>query len=148
MSRLPAPWKCDYCGALKGATNHWWMRNTFAVGFLLVVWDDKCADLESKDNKEDGDRNLRPIYEHICSESCANKALSQWMSRQNDAGRPAVAVEAPPVVCSAVIDPELHFFVGSPTDSYCQSCGRSPEDTSVHNQSRRLVLAQRSQDNQ
>jgi hypothetical protein len=24
--KLTAPYKCDYCGTLKGETNHWWLR--------------------------------------------------------------------------------------------------------------------------
>ena len=77
--KLDRPYKCDYCTKLKGDTNHWWMR--FAKGvidhaagvtsgsdaFLLVPWNDASADVEG--------------VEHICSESCASKALSKWMAR-------------------------------------------------------------------
>jgi hypothetical protein len=58
--------RCDYCFNLKGETNHWWLRPTDAEQFKLLRWDDALAD-------SDG-------YEHICSESCAAKALSKWMT--------------------------------------------------------------------
>ena len=61
------PYKCDYCLNPKGDTNHWWLRPQEAEQFVLLTWDDRLAD-------QDG-------YEHICSESCAAKALSKWMAR-------------------------------------------------------------------
>jgi hypothetical protein len=67
-------YRCDYCSNLKGESNHWWLR---APGkkpgrktFMLQCWDGMQADVTG--------------YEHICSESCAAKALSKWMT-QGDA---------------------------------------------------------------
>lgn len=67
-------YRCDYCHATKGATNHWWMRAIGRIDFMLSPWKDSEADLF------DSPGNAR--YEHICSESCATKALSKWMSNQ------------------------------------------------------------------
>ena len=65
--KVRCPYKCDYCLNPKGETNHWWLRPRDAEQFTLQTWDDTLAD-------QDG-------YEHICSESCAAKALSRWMTR-------------------------------------------------------------------
>jgi len=62
-----SPYTCDYCGADKGATNHWRLRDKTTDHFILMDWDDDLAD-------QDG-------VEHICSESCASKALSRWMGQ-------------------------------------------------------------------
>ena len=76
--KLPCPYKCDYCVNLKGETNHWWLRPQELEQFILLPWDHMLAD-------SDG-------YEHICSESCALKALSKWMtSVGNHIDRSAVA---------------------------------------------------------
>jgi hypothetical protein len=58
--------RCDYCSNLKGETNHWWMRPLDRERFTLQRWDPALADANG--------------YEHICSESCAAKALSKWMT--------------------------------------------------------------------
>jgi hypothetical protein len=66
--KLANPYKCDYCDKRKGEANHWWLLFTenFPNGpFDLMLWDDGAAD---------GDN-----VQHICSEACATKALSQWM---------------------------------------------------------------------
>jgi hypothetical protein len=69
--KLTAPYQCDYCAALKGEANHWWLcwigldSNDHEV-FSLQTWDEKKASA---------------LYEHICSEACAVKALSKWMAR-------------------------------------------------------------------
>ncbi len=65
--KLAAPYRCDYCQVSKGLTNHWWLRQSSSPWFVLLPWDTKLADQEG--------------YEHICSESCASKALSKWMAR-------------------------------------------------------------------
>jgi hypothetical protein len=62
------PYKCDYCLNQKGETNHWWLRPHDAELFTLLAWDEERAGEEG--------------YEHICSESCAAKALSKWMTRK------------------------------------------------------------------
>jgi len=65
--KVQSPYRCDYCLNLKGQTNHWWLRPLDAEQFRLVRWDRDLADLEG--------------YEHICSESCASKALSKWLAQ-------------------------------------------------------------------
>ena len=64
--KVQCPYRCDYCLNLKGETNHWWLRPQDAEQFRLVRWDQRLADLEG--------------HEHICSESCASKALSKWLA--------------------------------------------------------------------
>jgi hypothetical protein len=64
--KVQCPYRCDYCLNLKGETNHWWLRPHEAEQFRLVRWDGELADVEG--------------YEHICSESCASKALSKWLA--------------------------------------------------------------------
>jgi hypothetical protein len=64
--KVNSPYRCDYCLNLKGETNHWWLRQPNSEHFVLLRWDASLA-------AEEG-------YEHICSESCAAKALSKWMT--------------------------------------------------------------------
>ena len=59
-------YRCDYCSKLKGESNRWWLAQPDGEHFTLALWDATLAD---------GDG-----YEHICSESCATKALSKWMT--------------------------------------------------------------------
>ena len=66
--KVPCPYKCDYCLNQKGETNHWWLRPQDSEMFTLLAWDEARASDEG--------------YEHICSESCAAKALSKWMARR------------------------------------------------------------------
>lgn len=82
--RIPSPYGCDYCPNVKGQTNHWWLRDKrgdvdrqsygTVIGFFLTPWDSEQADEENP---------LGLIYEHICSQECAAKALSKWMSAQS-----------------------------------------------------------------
>lgn len=81
--KLPTPYQCDYCGTIKKESNNWWLLNvntgvTVTQGvngpsvaaldqFLLLTWHIALVDNDD--------------YEHICSESCAIKALSKWMHR-------------------------------------------------------------------
>ena len=65
--KVHCPYRCDYCLNLKGETNHWWLRPREIEQFNLLRWDSKLADMDG--------------YEHICSESCAAKALSKWMTQ-------------------------------------------------------------------
>jgi len=67
--KVQCPYRCDYCLNLKGETNHWWLRPPDAEQFRLTPWDQALADVEG--------------YEHICSESCASKALSKWLSKSS-----------------------------------------------------------------
>jgi hypothetical protein len=79
--KIPTPYKCDYCLTKKGETNHWWLRDVaHSSTFLLRVWDDGLADADG--------------VEHICSESCASKALSQYMARIQAAPSVALIGEA------------------------------------------------------
>lgn len=72
--KLTAPYKCDYCDRQKGENNHWWLGlSPDSIGyplreraFVLIAWNDAAAE--------------EPNVEHICSESCASKALSKWMA--------------------------------------------------------------------
>jgi hypothetical protein len=61
------PYKCDYCLSQKSPANSWWLRPRESDRFTLLLWDDVLADCAG--------------FEHICSASCASKALSQWMAR-------------------------------------------------------------------
>ena len=80
--RVNSPYRCDYCLNLKGETNHWWLRLPDRDQFTLQRWDATLADV--------------PGCEHICSESCAAKALSKWMMQMN-AHVPAPVAEQPDV---------------------------------------------------
>jgi hypothetical protein len=74
--RLPAPYKCDVCGKQKGESNHWWLRQRNLADlhvFVLLPWDAAAPDIV--------DVAGVAVYEHICSESCAIKSLSQYMAR-------------------------------------------------------------------
>jgi len=59
-------YRCDYCLNLKGESNHWWLRAPDREAFTLRRWDEAQADVLG--------------CEHICSESCAAKGLSIWMT--------------------------------------------------------------------
>ena len=74
--KVQSPYRCDYCLNLKGETNHWWLRPEDVDQFKLLRWEQTLADQE--------------CYEHICSESCASKALSKWLAQANgNSARPA-----------------------------------------------------------
>ena len=68
--KLATPYKCDYCGKLKGESNHWWLKlpqpDHPVPRFELFPWNEALNDAEG--------------VEHICSQECASKALSKWMS--------------------------------------------------------------------
>jgi len=63
------PYQCDYCLSRKGESGQWWLRRPEAEQFTLLPWDESRA----------GQSGI----EHICSASCASKALWQWMARTN-----------------------------------------------------------------
>lgn len=65
--KVHSPYRCDYCSNLKGESNHWWLRPPDRHSLTVLRWDAILADSEG--------------YEHICSESCAAKALSKWMTQ-------------------------------------------------------------------
>jgi hypothetical protein len=80
--KVQCPYRCDYCLNLKGETNHWWLRPQDAEQFRLIRWDHAIADVEG--------------YEHICSESCAAKALSKWLAdASGNLVRPTSKLERP-----------------------------------------------------
>jgi hypothetical protein len=68
--RLPTPYKCDYCGKLKGEANHWWLRDLGRQFFALFKWEDQGAAADR--------------MEHICGQACAGKALDRWMNPDLD----------------------------------------------------------------
>jgi hypothetical protein len=86
--KLAAPYGCDWCPQRKGQTNHWWLlrRSSGAMfaEFVLIPWDDLLAD----EKLDDGS----PMFQHICSESCAAKALSRHMAKVG-AQKPAEPAE-------------------------------------------------------
>lgn len=71
--KLPSPYICDECGTQKKESNHWWMlargrsyhTKEFRTAYVLLPWEDP-----------DG----ADVTAHLCSESCATKALSKWMA--------------------------------------------------------------------
>lgn len=72
--KLNTPYRCDYCQRIKEQTNHWWMRSAALAKFVLETWDDATAGHEQAGGLQ---------FEHICSESCAMKALAKWMGEQS-----------------------------------------------------------------
>jgi len=63
--RLDNPYLCDYCNNRKRDVNAWWLRVPSAT-FVLAPWHDQDAQLDG--------------VEHVCSQSCAVKALAKWMA--------------------------------------------------------------------
>ena len=67
--KLPSPYICDECGTQKKESNHWWLLTIFECEtgdkFEIGPW--------NEDDVQDG-------VKHLCSESCATKALSKWMA--------------------------------------------------------------------
>ncbi|HLG98077.1 MAG TPA: hypothetical protein VKX49_17305 [Bryobacteraceae bacterium] len=78
--RVHSPYRCDYCMNMKGETNHWWLRPSDREQFTLLRWDPVLADTAG--------------YEHICSESCAAKALSKWMTQSASHVTAPITIEA------------------------------------------------------
>ena len=74
--KIAEPYLCDSCGIVKGGANHWWLRDVphATSVFILRPWDDELAAKET--------------YQHLCSEACASKALSQWMANVQRAATP------------------------------------------------------------
>lgn len=69
--RLPSPYKCDGCGAIRGETNHWWVGFIcrFPHGARLTVWANE--DLEDADG-------------HFCGVECGMKWVSQVLAKINN----------------------------------------------------------------
>lgn len=74
-------YECDECGAVKGATNHWWVVAMERPGALL---------LPLEDFEEMQRRNHRAFaggVRMVCGQACAVKRLSIFMGETVD-GRP------------------------------------------------------------
>ncbi len=70
-------YRCDGCGALKGAANEWWMVGTGTAGIEIWRWSDDRA-------QGAGERWL-----HMCGRECVQKLIERWMGEQgerNDSG--------------------------------------------------------------
>lgn len=80
--KVTSPYKCDYCPALKKETNHWWMLDVIPRNFTLGTWDEELADQRTVSGT--------PRFEHVCSESCAVKALNKWMTERKTLHGPIV----------------------------------------------------------
>jgi hypothetical protein len=91
-------YSCDGCGKQKQESNHWWRLRPYAQQrtpslliadvFILIPWDTTVVNA--------GDDT---VEKHICSEPCASKALSKWMSAQRaetPVQRGTENVESPP----------------------------------------------------
>jgi hypothetical protein len=68
--KQPAPYICDMCRQKKGETNHWWLYVPSEESFILDKWQDDMADA--------------PGTEHLCSQGCVVKRLSQRMQELLD----------------------------------------------------------------
>ena len=72
--KLPSPYICDECPNQKKESNHWWVLLGFLkdapeiAAFVLLPW----ASVTDPDGVM--------VSAHLCSESCAIKALSKWMA--------------------------------------------------------------------
>jgi hypothetical protein len=87
MARLPTPYVCDYCGAQKRETNHWWLLRRYTSDgqevFELASWNEHAAAAAEG-------------VEHICGQECAQKALAKYMASVDsaNAGKPQPADES------------------------------------------------------
>jgi hypothetical protein len=97
---LKQPYRCDYCPHAKGETNHWWMRDlSSAYRFVMVRWNEQFAGAICSDDT--------PLYEHICSEACASKALSKWMAEASGNSAKTQSPDARPSAPEKVTEPSL-----------------------------------------
>lgn len=72
--RVKTPFKCDFCGKQKGDANHWWLYVVHGDGRVgcearsiqFLRWNETIAESQPEG--------------HICSQGCAVKALSKFMS--------------------------------------------------------------------
>ena len=90
--KLPSPYICDECGTQKKESNHWWVLLSYLYeapeipAFVLLPWesvtDDRLVTRKRHRRRPCTGRNPggKRIQEHLCSESCATKALSKWMA--------------------------------------------------------------------
>ena len=108
--KLITPYKCDYCPNIKGESNHWWLQESSFENFVLVRWNDELA--------------AKPQYvEHICSQACAAKALSKWLSM---AARPVVeASEDTKDEWFTVCVNGHEYSLESEVPKTCLTCGES-----------------------
>jgi hypothetical protein len=72
-------YKCDGCGAEKGATNHWWVVNADECGFVVIPLDL----YEAADRIAPGKLGGEIFF--ACGEACVIKKVSQLMGEMQRA---------------------------------------------------------------
>lgn len=77
MAKLSNPYQCDIgsCQQVKGESNHWFLipknvvrtifRGVKSDGLTILEWDKSLAETDE--------------YKYVCSDSCAQKALQEWL---------------------------------------------------------------------
>lgn len=63
-------YKCDECPAIRKEANHWFKMTIIANAIIIQRWD--MPELEGIPRNPTHDKRL-----HLCSESCAAKAMSK-----------------------------------------------------------------------
>lgn len=83
----PTPY-CDQCGRAKQEGNHWFRAVVIPRKlFLLVPWEIVFTDQSLDDLAEScPDLNEHMEDKHLCSESCAVKAMSKAIGQQGTDG--------------------------------------------------------------
>jgi hypothetical protein len=72
--------KCDECGILKREVNNWYHAATIPGQFIITSWDRQSLLTILKPCLENSDIKILDI----CSESCAVKAMSKAIGRQQN----------------------------------------------------------------
>ena len=75
-------YKCDSCGTIKGAGNHWFRLTSSKDGIDITPW--------RVDNNRD--------QIHLCSDQCVTKTIQHWLNDQKviaDAPKLAIITELP-----------------------------------------------------
>lgn len=67
---------CDECGVTKGETNHWWI---IGIDDEPDSGRDQFAIVPGKERWKKN--HLCRVYVDVCSQQCATKKLSEWLSR-------------------------------------------------------------------
>jgi hypothetical protein len=68
-------YKCDGCGKMKGETNHWWLIMIQGAAMQMLPWQ------MAPNPDAHGSDNAR-VFQHICSQACAIRLISEWMGAQ------------------------------------------------------------------